>query len=125
MTKKRTYSISELSAEFDVTPRAIRFYEAEGMLQPEREGQRRIYHQKDYVLLKLILRGKRLGWSLAESRDLINMYNPEEHNQAQYEQVLKKIKESRSRLEQQQQDIALMMLELEEHQQRIEEAMKA
>jgi DNA-binding transcriptional MerR regulator len=112
-----------MAAEFDITPRAIRFYEAEGLLNPERDGQRRIYHQKDYVLLKLILRGKRLGWSLAESKELINLYDPEHKNEEQYRQVLNKIEESRYRLEQQRQDIELMMLELDEHQERIEQAM--
>ena len=123
MSKSRTYSISELAAEFDITPRAIRFYESEGLLNPEREGQRRIYHQKDYVLLKLILRGKRLGWSLAESKALLDLYNPEERNREQYRQVLDKIEESRQRLEQQRRDIELLMLELDEHQERVEQAM--
>ncbi|GAA3924804.1 MerR family DNA-binding transcriptional regulator [Litoribacillus peritrichatus] len=123
MSTKRTYTISDLAAEFDVTPRAIRFYESEGLLSPERAGQKRIYHQKDYVLLKLILRGKRLGWSLAESKQLIDLYDPEQQNQEQYQRVLQKIEESRLRLQQQRQDIELMLLELDEHQTRIEHAM--
>jgi DNA-binding transcriptional MerR regulator len=122
MNAMKTYSISDLAAEFDITPRTIRFYESEGLLNPEREGQRRIYHQKDYVLLKLILRGKRLGWSLAESRALIELYDPNQQNQEQYRQVLEKIAESRHRLEQQRRDIELLMLELDEHQARIEKA---
>ncbi|MFC3152828.1 MerR family DNA-binding transcriptional regulator [Litoribrevibacter euphylliae] len=123
MSKSKTYSISELASEFDITPRAIRFYESEGLLNPERAGQKRIYHQKDYVLLKLILRGKRLGWSLAESKALLDLYNPEERNREQYRQVLEKIEESRQRLEQQRRDIELLMLELDEHQERINSAM--
>ncbi len=122
MNAMKTYSISDLAAEFDITPRTIRFYESEGLLNPEREGLRRIYHQKDYVLLKLILRGKRLGWSLAESRALIELYDPNQQNQEQYRQVLEKIAESRHRLEQQRRDIELLMLELDEHQARIEKA---
>ncbi|GLQ32776.1 MerR family transcriptional regulator [Litoribrevibacter albus] len=123
MSKSKTYSISDLAAEFDITPRAIRFYESEGLLNPEREGQKRIYHQKDYVLLKLILRGKRLGWSLAESKALLDLYDPEERNREQYRQVLEKIEDSRQRLEQQRRDIELLMLELDEHQARVEHAM--
>ncbi len=123
MITKRTYTISELASEFDVTPRAIRFYESEGLLNPERDGQKRIYYSKDYVLLKLILRGKRLGWSLAESKQLLDLYDPSQQNQNQYHQVLQKIEESRLRLEQQRQDIELMVLELDEHQARIEQAM--
>lgn len=123
MSKSKTYTISDLAAEFDITARAIRFYESEGLLNPEREGQKRIYHQKDYVLLKLILRGKRLGWSLAESKALLDLYNPEERNREQYRQVLEKIEESRQRLEQQRRDIELLMLELDEHQERVEQAM--
>ena len=123
MTTVKTYSISDLAAEFDITPRAIRFYESEGLLNPKRQGQRRIYHQKDYVLLKLILRGKRLGWSLAESKELIDLYDPEQRNMEQYSQVLFKVEESRERLEQQRRDIDLLMLELDEHKARIEQAM--
>ena len=74
----QTYSIRDLADEFDITTRTIRFYEAEGMLQPRREGQTRIYSPQDRVTLKLILRGKRLGLSLAQSRELIEMYAPGE-----------------------------------------------
>jgi len=70
------YSIGELAREFDVTTRAIRFYEAEGLLTPRREGQRRIYTPRDRTRLKLTLRGKRLGLTLSEIRDLIDMYEP-------------------------------------------------
>jgi len=119
----RIYTISDLAQKFDITTRAIRFYESEGMLQPEREGQKRLYKQSDYITLKLILRGKRLGWSLAESKELIQMYNPESDNQDQYNKVLEKINESRDRLKQQLHDIEIMMAELDEHESRIHEAM--
>jgi len=119
----RIYTISDLAQKFDITTRAIRFYESEGMLQPEREGQKRLYKQSDYITLKLILRGKRLGWSLAESKELIQMYNPESDNQDQYNKVLEKINESRDRLKQQLHDIEIMMAELDEHENRIHEAM--
>lgn len=119
----RIYTISDLAQKFDITTRAIRFYESEGMLKPEREGQKRLYNQSDYITLKLILIGKRLGWSLAESKELIQMYNPESDNQDQYNKVLEKINESRDRLKQQLHDIEIMMAELDEHESRIHEAM--
>ena len=65
------YSISDLAQEFNLTTRAIRFYEDEGLLQPGRSGRRRVYGTRDRVRLKLILRGKRLGFSLSEVRDII------------------------------------------------------
>ncbi len=72
----QTYSISDLSRELDITTRAIRFYEEQGLLSPERRGLERIYSARDKVTLKLILRGKRIGFSLAECRELIELYDP-------------------------------------------------
>ncbi len=72
----RSHSISELAAELGITTRTIRFYEEKGLLAPSRNGQQRIYSAADRVRLKLILRGKRLGFTLEESRDLIDMYDP-------------------------------------------------
>ncbi|WP_396587050.1 MerR family DNA-binding transcriptional regulator [Bermanella sp. R86510] len=118
-----TYTISDLAQRFDITTRAIRFYESEGLLSPKREGQKRIYSAKDYTTLKLILRGKRLGWSLAESRQLIQMYKPQENNRQQYQMVLEKVQESRERLQQQMRDIEIMLLELDEHENRVRAAM--
>ena len=118
------YSISDLAQRFDITTRAIRFYESEGLLSPEREGQKRLYSAKDYTTLKLILRGKRLGWSLAESRELIQMYSPDQNNKAQYEKVLEKVQDSRERLEQQKHDIEIMLMELDEHEARVNQALK-
>ena len=127
MKKDKTtiYSISDLAQRFDITTRTIRFYESEGLLAPQRDGQKRLYSQKDYTTLKLILRGKRLGWSLAESRDLIQMYKPEQNNQAQYQKVLEKVAESRERLQQQMNDIQVMLLELDEHEARVKEVLEA
>src|SRR3989442_1135392 len=75
-TERTEFSISELAREFDITPRAIRFYEAEGLISPRRDGQRRIYTPRDRTRLKLTLRGKRLGLTLSEIRELIDMYEP-------------------------------------------------
>ncbi len=116
------YTISDLSKRFDITTRAIRFYESEGLLSPERQGQKRLYSQADYTTLKLILRGKRLGWSLAESRELIQMYDPSKNNQEQYQKVLEKIADSRQRLKQQMNDIQMIMLELDGQEAQVLEA---
>lgn len=123
--KSTIYTISDLAQRFDITTRAIRFYESEGLLSPEREGQKRLYSQKDYITLKLILRGKRLGWSLAESRELIQMYDSSSNNQEQYKKVLEKVQDSRERLEQQKNDIEIMLMELDEHEARVREALEA
>lgn len=125
MTKNDTiYTISDLAQRFDITTRTIRFYESEGLLSPERVGQKRLYSPRDYTTLKLILRGKRLGWSLAESRELIQMYNPAQNNQAQYQKVLERVQESRERLQHQLNDIQVMMLELDEHEDQVRQAMQ-
>ncbi len=113
-TTRKTYSISNLAREFDITTRTIRFYEEAGMLQPERQGQTRIYSDRDRVKLKLILRGKRLGFSLAESRELIEMYDPASDNRHQLEALLGKIRERREALERQLHDIRAMQSELDE-----------
>lgn len=119
---RKTYSIGELARAFDITTRTIRFYEDEGLLQPERRGQTRIYSAADRVKLKLIMRGKRLGFSLAESRALIEMYNPE-GNQGQLEALLACIHERRAQLEQQLRDIRVMQIELDDAEARCLDAM--
>ncbi len=113
MTMATTYSISDLARELDITTRAIRFYEEQGMLAPERRGQERIYSAKDKVTLKLILRGKRIGFSLAECRELIELYDPETGSRKQLETFMGKIAERRLQLEQQLLDIQQMQLELD------------
>jgi DNA-binding transcriptional MerR regulator len=113
-TTRKTYSIRDLAREFDITTRTIRFYEEADMLQPERQGQTRIYSDRDRVKLKLILRGKRLGFSLAESRELIEMYDPASDNRHQLEALLGKIRERRDALERQLLDIRAMQSELDE-----------
>ncbi|SFW30935.1 DNA-binding transcriptional regulator, MerR family [Pseudomonas sp. NFACC19-2] len=113
MTMATTYSISDLARELDITTRAIRFYEEQGMLAPERRGQERVYSAKDKVTLKLILRGKRIGFSLAECRELIALYDPETGSRKQLETFMGKIAERRLQLEQQLLDIHQMQLELD------------
>lgn len=106
------YSISELAAEFSITTRTIRFYEEKGLLNPQRQGSNRVFTGADRVRLKLILRGKRLGFSLEESRDIIGMYEPETANTRQLEVLLEKIYEKQALLEQQKKEINKMLREL-------------
>jgi len=109
-----TYSISELSKEFGITTRSIRFYEDEGLLEPTRKGQNRIYARRDRVRLMLILRGKRLGFSLAEIRQLFDLYDTNPTNSAaQLRQMLAIITEKKEALAQQMHDIAVVKAELE------------
>ncbi|MBB6521065.1 MerR family transcriptional regulator [Pseudoteredinibacter isoporae] len=122
--KNKTYSISELAKEFDITTRAIRFYEDKGLLNPARRGQTRIYAPADRTKLKLILRGKRLGLTLDESRDIIGMYNPGQSNEGQLQTLLDKIRERKSYLQQQLHDIEVMMLDLQESENRALEALE-
>ncbi|WP_341958103.1 MerR family DNA-binding transcriptional regulator [Pseudomonas sp. RC10] len=119
-----TYSISDLARELDITTRTIRFYEEQGMLSPERRGLERIYSARDKVTLKLILRGKRIGFSLAECRDLIGLYDPSGDNQKQLTTMLQKIAERRAQLDQQLLDIQQMQLELDTAEERCKEALK-
>ncbi|WP_194788762.1 MerR family transcriptional regulator [Pseudomonas sp. UFMG81] len=121
----QTYSISDLSRELDITTRAIRFYEEQGLLSPERRGLERIYSARDKVTLKLILRGKRIGFSLAECRELIELYDPSGGNLKQLNSMLGKIAERRAQLEQQMLDIQQMHLELDTAQERCEQALAA
>lgn len=120
----RFFSIRELAEEFDITTRSIRFYEEAGMLNPRRDGQTRIYSEQDRVRLKLILRGKRLGFSLADSRELIDMYHPASSNTHQLQAFLEKIQERREVLQQQLADIKIMQLELDEAEERCRLAMR-
>ncbi|HCK76713.1 MAG TPA: MerR family transcriptional regulator [Gammaproteobacteria bacterium] len=107
------YSISELAQEFNLTTRAIRFYEDEGLLQPGRKGRRRVYGTRDRVRLKLILRGKRLGFSLSEVRDIIEMYDLDSGEAGQLRYFLAQIQQRREALEQQRHDIDLTLEELD------------
>ena len=119
----QTYSISELARELDITTRAIRFYEEQGMLCPERRGMERIYSARDKVTLKLILRGTRIGFSLAECKELISLYDPSGDNQKQLHTMLGKIAERRDQLEQQLLDIQQMQLELDTAEERCRAAL--
>ena len=119
------YSISELASEFDVTTRTIRFYEEKGLLNPNREGTRRIYSAADRTKLRLILRGKRLGLSLDESAEIILMYGTPGNNRRQLESLLAKIREKRADLSRQQRDLKAMLKELADAEDKCLEALDA
>ncbi|RVU40960.1 MerR family DNA-binding transcriptional regulator [Rheinheimera riviphila] len=114
MTEKddRTYSISELAKEFDITTRSIRFYEDQGLLTPLRQGQTRIYSKRDRVRLKLILRGKRLGFSLSETGQLFELYDADKSSVTQLTIMLKLIEQKKLELHQQMDDIKVVLMEL-------------
>ncbi|TVR82784.1 MAG: MerR family DNA-binding transcriptional regulator [Rhodospirillales bacterium] len=114
----RTYGIAELAEEFGITTRTIRFYEDQGLITPCREGKRRVYRSRDRVRLKLIMRGKRLGFSLDEIREMIDIYDVDRSEVSQLRLVLNKIAERRQALLQQQTDIATMLAELQDLQNR-------
>ncbi|MGL4616184.1 MAG: MerR family transcriptional regulator, partial [Shewanella sp.] len=111
-TSQTTYSISDLSKEFDITTRSIRFYEDQGLLKPKRRGQTRIYSLKDRVRLKLILRGKRLGFSLAETRRLFELYDADKSSTTQLNTMLALVEEKKTALQQQMDDIKVVLMEL-------------
>ncbi|MBV1910406.1 MAG: MerR family DNA-binding transcriptional regulator [Kangiellaceae bacterium] len=110
----KTYSITELSKEFAITPRSIRHYEQESLIAPKRVGSQRVYTKGDRVRLQLILRGKRIGFSLAEIREIITMYDSPSGEQKQTMLLLSKIEQRREALVQQQKDIQTTLLELTE-----------
>jgi len=112
------YTIRDLSLEFEVTPRTLRFYEEKGLLNPARSGQSRIYSQADRVRLTLILRGKRLGFTLEESAELILMYDPRGNNSKQMQALISKIQEKKMRMQSQLHEIELMLTDLDDWERR-------
>jgi DNA-binding transcriptional MerR regulator len=111
-SEHREYAIGALAREFAVTTRTIRFYEDEGLLAPERRGQARIYHARDRVRLRLILRGKRLGFSLAEIREILDMYESEPGEAGQLGHLIGRIAERREQLERQRTDLDRMLADM-------------
>ncbi|MFP6794263.1 MAG: MerR family DNA-binding transcriptional regulator [Pseudomonadales bacterium] len=118
------YSIRELSQEFDVTTRTLRFYEEKGLLSPTRSGQNRAYSAADRARLILILRGKTLGLSLEQSTDLIAMYDPASNNKRQLETLIEKIQSRRHQLEVQKHELERMIVDLETWEERTSSAME-
>ena len=108
-----TYRIAELAREFDVTTRTIRHYEEQGLLAPARQGLTRVFSARDRVRLKLALRGKRLGFSLQEIKELFQLYDLARDERHQLEVFLDKLEKRKALLEQQREDIAVMLNEVE------------
>ncbi len=114
-----TYSISDLAREFDLTTRAIRFYEDLGLLQPERTGpggRNRVYSGRDRTRLKLTLRAKRLGLSLTEARDIIEMYDSPRDTGAQLKKFLDVLAVHRQQVEEQMAELQANLDEIKVHQ---------
>jgi DNA-binding transcriptional MerR regulator len=106
------FGISDLARDFAITPRTIRFWEDQGILAPQREGGKRVFTRRDRARLKMALRGKRLGLSLAEIKDLIGMYNSTEDETPQLVECLRIMEKRRAALEQQREDIEAMLAEI-------------
>jgi DNA-binding transcriptional MerR regulator len=113
-----TYTITELAREFDITPRAIRFYEDQGLLSPKREGaggRTRVYNARERTRLKLTLRGKRLGLSLSEIKSLVDMYESPKDTTAQLKKFLVILAQHRETLERQREDLEATLADISAH----------
>ena len=119
-----TFKISELAKEFDITTRSIRFYEDLGLLTPERKGNTRIYNGRDRIRLKLILRGKRLGFSLADIKELFELYDTDQSTE-QLNYMIRLIEEKKAALLQQANDIQAVMMELNAAQLRCQNTLRS
>ena len=102
---ERTFAIRQLCQEFRVTPRALRFYEDKGLLSPARDGMNRVYNHRDRVRLQLILQGKRVGFSLNEIREILDLYDHNDGGAAQMARSLRKFRERILALKAQREDI--------------------
>ena len=117
---KQNYTITELASDYDITSRTIRHYEDIGLLSPERKGTQRIFNTRDHVRLGLILRGRRIGFSLAEIKEIIDMYDLPQGERKQSSFLLNKVNERRQMLLTRQQDIHKMLSELDDIEVRIQ-----
>ncbi|MBB3949812.1 MerR family transcriptional regulator [Aureimonas jatrophae] len=108
------YTITELTREFDISTRTIRFYEDEGLISPVRRGRTRLFRQSDRHLLRMILRGKRLGFSIAEIREIMGMYRSPPGEAGQLRTIIRKVSDRRRELEQKRRDIDDLLGELDQ-----------
>lgn len=119
----RLYTITELAKELAVTPRAIRFYETKGLIKPRRAGSTRVYSHRDRARMLIILRGKRLGFSLAEIREYLSLYDADPKHKEQLERLLDGVRKRTELLEDQRRDLELTLSELREIEEETLEAM--
>ncbi len=112
MPRRKTFTITDLADEFALTTRAIRFYEDQGLLSPERRGTRRIYSQRERVRLKLVLRGKRLGMSLADISGILDLYDVDHNERPQLMKFMEVLAARRVLLAQQREDIDVVLQEI-------------
>lgn len=124
MSSHQQHSISELAKHFDVTPRTIRFYEDQGLLTPKRVNNQRRYNERDFVRLKLILRGKRIGFSLAELKETISLYDTQPDEKAQLQYVLQTIKTHREALMLRKEDIETTLSDMDDVDIRVREQLE-
>jgi DNA-binding transcriptional MerR regulator len=124
-TMNETQTITELARDFGLTTRAIRYWESHGLVSPAREGGNRIYSKRDQTRLKLALRGKRLGLSLAEIKELIDMYDTVEDESTQLQSFLEVLAQRRAALEQQRDDIQAVLKEIARFERQCREMLKA
>ena len=120
----KQFTIRDLAAEFAVTTRTIRFYEEKGLLNPVRNGQHRLYSSADRTKLRLILRGKRIGFSLDESAEIIGMYGSPGRNRRQLEALVGKIRDKRDELLERRRELNAMLKEMKQHEDRCEQALR-
>lgn len=106
------YTVTELAEELGTTPRAVRFYETKGLIKPQRAGSTRVYTRKDRARLMLILRGKRLGFSLADIREFLDLYSADRTQTEQLRLLQRKVRERIAMLEDQRRDLDLSLREL-------------
>jgi len=125
LNDRHNFTISDLSAEFGVTARALRFYEDEGLISPERRGTQRIYSHRDRARLAWILRGKRVGFSLTEIRELIDLYDVGDGRRTQRQRTIDRCKERVDLLHHQKRDIDAALAELNDFIALLEEGARA
>jgi DNA-binding transcriptional MerR regulator len=119
----RPWTIAEVAERFGVTHRTVRFYEDQGLIRPERRGTQRLFHPRDRVRLALVLRGKRLGFDLAEIRKIVDMYEQEPGEVGQLRYLLDQIAHRRAELEQRRRDIEVTLAELDDVERRCRAAL--
>ncbi|KPB01611.1 MerR family transcriptional regulator [Ahrensia marina] len=107
------YTITELTREFEISTRTLRFYEDEGLIAPVRRGRTRLFRPADRLLVKQIMRGKRLGFSIAEIRDIIQMYKAPQGEAGQLQKIVERVEEKRGELRQKRKDIEETLAELD------------